>query len=353
MRTAPRVAALVSLVSLAFGLGPPPARADDAEAHKLLLEAYSHWRDPEPAKSLELATKALAAKPTGKAVKTSIQLFLVSLHQVKTGRLEEALVLCDEIAAQIPDAETDAKLRTTLADSLVRKANIIYGEKDDAAAALELYGRAQSLQPLSSTADAASQLCLRVGRSKSTPEEQRQEKLDLALALARDSIELVNVQYQRAEKRAQVRTKCLLQLAIVHLARKETDDAEGTWRELDEKLLDDNCQYQLCVWWALQGELERSKAAAQRSLDLRPTGLTRNQLRKFMRSEPDLAPLLPREDWKAIATDEDPAAGPVVKPEEKPAERPMTTEMPGEKPATTETPATEKKPPAAEKKPPG
>jgi hypothetical protein len=156
----------------------------------------------------------------------------------------------------------------------------------------------------------------------------------------------VNVQYQRAEKRAQVRTKCLLQLAIVHQARKELDDAEGTWRELDEKLLDDNCQYQLCVWWALQGELEKSKAAAQRSLDLRPTGLTRNQLRKFMRSEPDLLPLLTREDWKAIATDEDPAAGPVKKPEdEKPAEKPTTTEMPGEKPASEAQPATEKKPP--------
>lgn len=345
MRTAPRVAALVSIVTL---LVSPSARAGDKEAHDLLLEAYSHWRDPEPAKSLELATKALAANPTGKAVKTSIQLFLVSLHQVKTGRLEEALALCDEIAAQIPDTEADPKLRTTLADALVRKANIIYGEKEDAAAALELYGRAQSLQPLSSTADAASQLCLRVGRSASTPEEQRQEKLDLALALARDSIELVNVQYQRAEKRAQVRTKCLLQLAIVHLARKETEDAEGTWRELDEKLLDDNCQYQLCVWWALRGELEKSRAAARRSLDLRPTGLTRNQLRKFMRSEPDLAPLLPREDWKAIATDEDPAAGPVERPEDKkPAERPTTTEMPGGKPATTEPP------PATDKKPPG
>ena len=127
---------------------------------------------------------------------------------------------------------------TWMTDSLVRKANIIYGEKDDAGAALELYGRAQSLQPLSSTADAASQLCLRVGRSGATSEQQRQEKLDLALALARDSIELVNVQYQRPEKRAQVRTKCLLQLAIVHLARKETDDAEETWRELDEKLLE-------------------------------------------------------------------------------------------------------------------
>lgn len=344
MRTAPRVAALVSLATLVLGV---TARADDAEAHKLLLEAYSHWRDAEPTRSLDLATRALAAKPTSKGVKTSIQLFLVSLHQVKTGRLEDALALCDEIAAQLSDTETDPKLRTTLADSLVRKANIIYGEKDDAAAALELYGRAQSLQPLSSTADAASQLCLRVGRAKATPEEQRQEKLDLALALARDSIELVNVQYQRPEKRAQVRTKCLLQLAIVHLARKETDDAEATWRELDERLLDDNCQYQLCVWWALQGELEKAKAAARRSLELRPTGLTRNQLRRFMRSEPDLVPLLTREDWKAIATDEDPAAGPVVKPEDKPAGKPTTTEMPGETPASTEAP------PATDKKPPG
>ena len=59
--------------------------------------------------------KARAAAPVDREIKTSVLLFLVSVHQVKTGRLPEAVALCDQIATLIPETETNPKLKTTLA----------------------------------------------------------------------------------------------------------------------------------------------------------------------------------------------------------------------------------------------
>src|SRR5688500_4654701 len=129
----------------------PLARADDQEAARLLREARAHWEDPSPDEAVRLAEEALAL-PTTPFMKANALLMLGSLHQVKTGKLDDALARFDEVVSVLKD-DGSQESRRLRAQALVRKANIIYAERDDHAGALELYRQAQEAQQLASTAD--------------------------------------------------------------------------------------------------------------------------------------------------------------------------------------------------------
>lgn len=308
MRTMLALALLAAAAAL-------PARADDVEAQRLLAQAYERWRDDTPDRCLELAEQALAAPPSTPLVRAQVLLFLGSLHQVKTGRLDDALAAYDEVEALLaPDGGEPA--RRLRVQALTRKANIIYAEKDDHEAAIELYRQAQEVLHLASTADTASQLCYRVGRGAADPDE-RTRWLEMSLTLASEAVDSLSQVRARpggrggdegggrgGPRRGAFAAKFRVQLTLVLEALGRKDEAAAVWAEVKPDDLDDNAQYQLALLRALRGDLDGAAEALRRSMATRPTAATRNQLRKYVRTEPDFRPALALEGWRDLVTDE-------------------------------------------------
>lgn len=313
---------LTLLLASAAALAPTPVSAGDAEAEKLIREAYDKWKDPSPDAALSLAEQALAAAPASKHLKARILMFIVGLHQVKTGKTDAALARCDEVLALLRN-DPDQQAKKSLAEALLRKASMVYAEKDDPDGALQLYAEAQQTHHLGTTADSAAQMCLRVGRDATRAAEDRAKWMGLALELSKEAVDAAAPQAgeRGAEVRARARARFLITQANVFLASGQPEDADATFDDIDQTKLDDNANYQLAVWWALQGAPKgdkpandeaagRAAAYLKKSLALRPVPITRNQLRKFVRTEPDFAPFLKRDDWKELVTDESETAPP-------------------------------------------
>lgn len=302
------------VLTVALTLAPlAVSRADDGEAQRLLREAYERWHDETPDRCLELTERALAARPDSSFVRAQVLLFLGSLHQVKTGQLEAALACYDEVTRLLEEDASDPA-RRLLAQALVRKANIVYAEQDDHEAALELFRRAQEAVPLATTADMASQLCYRVGRGATDPTE-RARWLELALTLADEAVGTARSgggrrrpdgggpgeQHQRT-RAALARFELQRVIVLEGLGRK--DEATAAWSAVDPADLDDNALYQLAILHAVRGDLPSAAEALRRAMKTRPTPATRNQLRKYIRTEPDLTGAVGLEEWRDLVTDE-------------------------------------------------
>lgn len=294
---------LVLLVALAT-----PAVAGDQEAFGLLRQAHERWNDPDPAEALRLANEALAQNPTSKVIRTQILLFIGSLHQVKTGNLDAALERYDQIIQSLV-AVTDPQLKQLKADAMVRKGNILYAERDDAAGALKLYQSANETNQLSTTQDTASQLAYRMGRDPARGQQDRQKFMDVALKASREAVQLAPRQFQGDEARqAGNLAKCQLQLVIVLTALGQGDEAQTVWDSIDKARFADAALYQRALLAALRGQADDATALLKQFMSTRPAGedgrTARNQLRKFIRSEPDFAALRARPDWKELVDDE-------------------------------------------------
>lgn len=297
---------------LALALCASTAQAGDKEARDLLKQAHEHWNDPEPTKALELAEAAAKAAPTDATLKHQIDLFIGSVHQAKTGNFDAALEKYDAIIRGLVNV-TDAGLRQIKAQAMVRKGTILYTERDDAEAALRLYQSAHQAFQLSTTVDTASQLAFRLGRNPSRPDNEKKTFMDFALSAAREAVQLApREQKNNPEAQAKNIAKCKLQLVIVLTALGQTAEAQKVWGEVDAAQLTDSTLYQRSILHALKGEADQATDCMKRSLAARPAGpeglQARNQLRKMIRTEPDLAPVRGRDDWKDLVTDE-PATG--------------------------------------------
>lgn len=285
-----------------------PAFAGDQEAQTLLRQAYDHWKDPEPAEALRLAEEALAQNPTNKVLRTQIELFIGSLHQVKTGNVDAALEKYDRVIRSLVGV-TDPQLKQLKADAMVRKGNILYSDKDDTAGALRLIKAAHDSFPLAVTIDNYSQLAYRMGRDGSRPESERNTWMEHSLRAAEEAVQLApRERGGDPARQAASLAKYKLQLTIVLTALGRGDDAKAQWDAIDKSKLNDASLYQQAVLHALRGEADQATEALKRFMSTRPAGdegaTARNQLRKFIRSEPDFAQLRAREDWKELVEDE-------------------------------------------------
>src|SRR5690606_33567214 len=101
-----------------------------------------------------------------------IELFIGSLHQVKTGNVDAALERYDRVIRSLVNVD-DPGLRQLKADAMVRKGTLLYSEKDDPEAALRLYKSAHETFQLSTTVDSTSQLAYRLGRDTARPQADR------------------------------------------------------------------------------------------------------------------------------------------------------------------------------------
>jgi tetratricopeptide (TPR) repeat protein len=306
VKLAPMLLALA--LSLALAATATSALAGDKEAKDLLKQAHEHWSDPEPTKALELADQALKANPTDATLKAQIDLFIGSLHQAKTGDFDKALEKYDAIIRSLVNTQ-DVGLRQIKAQAMVRKGTILYTERDDAEAALRLYQSAHQAFQLSTTVDTASQLAFRLGRNPSRPDNEKKTFMDFALKSAQEAVQLApREQKNNPDAQAKNIAKCKLQLAIVLTALGQTEEAQKVWGEVDQAHLTDSTLYQRSILHALRGEADQATDCMKRSLAARPAGKegaqARNQLRKMIRTEPDLATVRAREDWKDLVTDE-------------------------------------------------
>jgi tetratricopeptide (TPR) repeat protein len=297
-----RPAHAVALVLLA-GVSLVHARADDALAEKRLKEAYEHWKDETPDECLRLAESALAAEPERRILRAQILLFLGSVHHLKTGHIDLAIARYDDVINSLQNP--DPPFRPVLADAMVRKGNLLYAERDDPKGALALYIAAQQIVPLATTADTASQLLYRLGRQGADGDAAKaQEQLSTAVTLAKEAVATCAAQFRDERRAAKMLARFRLQLVIALEGSGKKAEGQTEWQDVRIDLLDDGAAYQLAVLHGVRGEADEALESMRRFMAVRPTPATRNQLRKFIRTEPDLVPFLERDGWRALVTDE-------------------------------------------------
>jgi hypothetical protein len=109
-----------------------------------------------------------------------------------------------------------------------------------------------------------------------------------------------------------------LQLVIALIGAGKNEEADKVWAETKQAKLGANSLYQQAQLMALKkGDGAEIAKLLTKSLYERPTEKTRNDLRKFIRTEHDFSDYRKREDWKDLVTDEAIEGG-----DKKPASRP-------------------------------
>lgn len=284
---------------------PAVALADDAAARAKLEEAFAHWDDKDPTKLLELIEEAEALEPQDPFLYNQILVSKASVYHVKTGELDKAEELYSTVIRNLAGVE-ELPLRQIKAEAMVRKGNLIYSERDDVKAAMQLFVAAHQTFTQSTTADVASQLSIRLAFDKSTSPTKKQQLFDQALKLADEAIASVGDQFIEGAARDQQLAKFQLQKVLVlHLSGLE-DDAAALYDTINKEHLDaEMCWYQHALYKLLKGDFGDGTALLRQWLQTRTTIPTRNQARKFIRNEPHFKDYLERVEWADLVTDEE------------------------------------------------
>lgn len=292
------------VVGCLLALTPCLAQAGDAEAQEHWKQAVAHWKDADPTVAVEHAEKAVA-EAESKTMRMNALLLLGRLHQGKTGNFDEALKAYEKIIRSNIGA-TSPNLKSLKAQALIGKGTIYYSERDDLDTALSAYQAAHHTYRSAHSADLLAQLCFRIGRDKTRSEAARAKQLEYSEKLSREAL------HHDAENRAKTANaaqtaKYRLQLVICLYAEGKKDEAEAAWSETHQDKLTPDAAYQLAVLKSLRGDGPEAVAAELRRCldpDVRPKARARNQLRKFVRTEPDFSDFTDREDWKDLTEDE-------------------------------------------------
>lgn len=286
-----------------FSAAPLAAFASDAEAKKLFGQAHKEW-DGDPGKCQGLLEEAIGAAES-KDLKLNLTLILGQFHQGKTGDFDAAIKHYQAVIGQTV-GEKSKPMRNFKAQALMNLGIIYYTRKHDLDEAVIKLSDSLEISPTCNTADNLSQLLYRLGRDTQRSEKARAAQLEKSLKIARIALELDTENADRASTPAR-RAKLRLQLAIVLTAQGKADEAAAEWKAIDQKALaeNNNALYQLAIYKALSGgDADAVGAPLKKSLEIRPSPVARNQIRWFIRSEPDLQKFVKEESWKALVTDE-------------------------------------------------
>lgn len=291
----------------------PAARAGDPEAEKLYAEARAAWKgNKEPGEVVGLLDKALAAEPKTRELLYQILLTKGKYLQGIVSDLPAAEAVYTRIIKELAaPKETETVLREIKSEAMAAKAVVVYSDRKDVEAAFGLFKGAVLNWAKSSICDNGSQFLYRLGRDAERPEAKRKELLEFSLKCSQDALNFVEKEVPQAEQRAPILAKYQLQLAIVQHATGKADDAAKTFAAIDKAQLEKNPMtlYQHALWHNLNGDVDATTKALEEFMKKTraegPAGLkARNQLRKYIRNEPDFKPHLGREDWKGLVTDE-------------------------------------------------
>lgn len=286
-----------------FSAAPAVALATDSEAKDLFTKAKKEW-DGDPGKCQGLLEEAVAAAES-KALKLNLSLILGQFHQGKTGDFDAAIRHYQAVIGETVGEKSEA-MRNFKAQALMNLGIIYYTRKHDLDEAVVKLSDSLEISATCYTADNLSQLLFRIGRDAKRSEKARAAQLEKSLKVARIAIELDAENADKASTPAR-RAKLRLQLAIVLTAQGKTEEAAAEWKAIDQKALagNNNALYQLAIYKALTGgDADAVAVPLKRSLEIRPSAVARNQIRWFIRSEPDLEKFLKEESWKALVTDE-------------------------------------------------
>ena len=287
-----------------LALTPTLALAGDREAIEHFNKAAAHWKDADPSTAVHHAEQAVA-EAESKRVQVNALLLLGRLHQGKTGDFDAALRAYEQIIRSNVGVR-DNTLKNLKAQAMIGKGTIYYSERDDLDTALAAYQAAHRTYPSAHSADVLAQLCFRIGRDPSRSQAARTKQLEYSEKLSREALH--HDQQNRAKNADAAKTaKFRLQLVIVLLAQGKAEEAERIWSETEQSKLDENAYYQLAVLKALRAEGPDAVAAELRKCldpEARPEARARNQLRKFVRTEPDFRPFVGRDEWKDLVEDE-------------------------------------------------
>ena len=165
------------------------------------------------------------------------------------------------------------------------------------------------LYPSARISETASQFMFRLTRDRNRrTDAQRKEILELGLKLAEEALKFAPNEFPDPAKRGPWEAKFTLQLAIMQHAAGKPDEAKATFAKVQTDHLGPASLYQQAVWHALQDQPDEAHRCLVEFMKTRPEGQAglkaRNQLRKFIRGEPDFRALLGRPDWKELTDEE-------------------------------------------------
>ncbi|MBL4845446.1 MAG: DUF4340 domain-containing protein [Planctomycetes bacterium] len=304
------------------GDGPPPGGAkppkvpggeeppkktssvkNDAEAERLFKQATKGevWNgDPKIAQAL--LEQALGTAKS-KALRVNLTLVLGNFQQGKTGDFAAAIKSYQRVIGDTVGEKAPA-MRNFKAQALMNLGIIYYTRQHDLDQAVVKLSDSIEVSATAKAADVLSQLLFRIARDGKRSETARKAQLEKALKIGRlaEKLDTENADKKQTPART---VKIKLQLAIVLEALGQGALAKTTFGVADEKTLSNDGLYQLAVLRSLRGASAAEVAGPlHEALKLRPGAVARNQMRWFIRTEPDLAKHRADPSWKTLVTDE-------------------------------------------------
>jgi tetratricopeptide (TPR) repeat protein len=304
---------LILALPLALLIAAPSAVfAGDREARRFYDKAVERWQDPDPNLPIRYAEKALE-HAQNKILRANVLFLLGRLHHSRTGNFEKARGYYDTLVKENIGVR-DNTLKKVKSDAFRNLGNLIYAETGDLTKSLAKYRASHKTYASAETADVLSQFLFRIGRDASKAASARKKQIEASLKLAEEAIERDAKQRERDVSET---ARFKLQLVITLKANGKEEEAAKAKEAVRFDQLGEQSLYQQGVLMALEGgDPAKIAEVLERSLAPRPTPKTRNDMRHFIRTEPDFKPFLNRPEWKALIKNEPLEGG------EKPASRP-------------------------------
>jgi tetratricopeptide (TPR) repeat protein len=258
-------------------------------------------KQPDVKKARELAEKALELDKDNYMA----HVLLSFIFDVKLGDGDKALEHVDLAIRGVPPAKNDKDFgpRKFKAELIANKAVILYSYKDDLEGARDLFKASMDNYELSSTADKLSNLLHRLSGLSKDP-KKKEEQAKMALKYAEIALELPAQKKDPAAQKKWI-AKVKLQLSLCREVLGDKDGAKKALEAVDAEDMDDATLYNQAMLDALHGDEKavREKLTAFMKAT-RPEARSRNQLRKFIRTEPDFQKWVNEESWKELVTPE-------------------------------------------------
>ena len=273
------------------------AFADDGEAKKRLEAAQAAWSEPE--KALEEINRALDAEPSG-LLADQCKLFKASVLQ-ELGEVDEAETYFSELIRKLGTSR-EKVARVIKGEAMSRKARILFTNRGDTRAAVQLLVSSLRANPNPGTADMASVLYLRLGRDpEKYDDKQRAKWLQLATQFNEESLRMnLEANKRRPEILAKNKAKFDLQAAMILFVTGKEDEGKAKFAAIPAQDLTAATLYQQGLFLALTGDEAGALAKMKEFIESRDTPSARNIARGVARSEPDLVEHLKRPEWAEV-----------------------------------------------------
>ncbi len=253
----------------------------DPEIRKLLEEGQAKLGAGEVEAAVAAFEKVLGKEPKNVYAHN----YLGFIHHSQTGDFEKALSHYDAVIANSKDPRQQAYAYT-------QKGSIHFAERHNPNEAIKQYNLALKAHPLSSTFDVASNLYHYVHENED------------ALKSADEAIKYAHAEAKQQGKDAPdpaylAKLQCGKAVVLLALGRKE--EAQ---KIIDEAKYDKASFYNLAQYHALNDDEAKAVEFVEKALAERKDAKARNQLRDFIRRDPDFKKLRIKPTLKALVKDE-------------------------------------------------